>query len=395
AERLRPWESSIVPIVFAWGAIWWLIAGGREIDRFVRADVQLAFIVAFLSLTGLAFAFAARRLPWPLARIAARLLLPLLLLCALAGITHRANIGGHLFANGGVFAWAFAVLAWFELLRMFDRDTAPSSDSWVNNAGHAGFVVLLALLASHEVSWLARDFAGAGSAWSVVPWGLMPALALMLICTFSRRESWPFAAHRRAYLVVAACVLAAWTLIFSLIVNVVNDGNPAPLPFVPLVNPLDLTLGLIVASLALWTLQLAREGIDIRAWLPRELLYGVPAALMFIWANAIVLRTIHHWYGVAWTPDAMWHSTLVQSALSLLWAIVALAVMVFANRRAARAGWIAGATLLAVVVIKLFVVDLSRISGIERIVSFIGVGVLLLLIGYLAPVPPRRKEGTP
>src|SRR5206468_7510258 len=122
---------------------------------------------------------------------------------------------------------------------------------------------------------------------------------------------------------------------------------------------------------------------------------GVPAVLLFLWVNAIVLRTIHHWYGVPWSLDAMWHSTRVQAALSLLWAIIALAVMVFANRRAARTGWIAGASLLAIVVIKLFVVDLSRISGIERIVSFIGVGLLLLLIGYLAPVPPARKEEAP
>ena len=66
--------------------------------------------------------------------------------------------------------------------------------------------------------------------------------------------------------------------------------------------------------------------------------------------------------------------------------------MVVANRMASRTGWIAGAALLAVVVVKLFLVDLSRIGGIERIVSFIGVGLLLLLIGYLAPVPANRKE---
>jgi uncharacterized membrane protein len=395
AERLRRWEGSIVPVVFAWGAIWWLIAGGREIDRFVRADVQLGFVVAFLSVTGLAFAFAAGKLRWPLARVAARLLLPLLLLCALGGITHAPNVGGHLFANGGVYAWPFAVLASFELLRMFDRDSTPTSDSWVTNVGHAGLVVLVTLLAADEIGWLAREFVGGGSVWSIVPWGLAPALALILICQLSTRESWPIATHRRAYLVVAAFVLVAWTLIFSLIVNLAHDGNPAPLPFVPLINPLDLTLGLIVASVALWTLRLNQEGIDVSVWLPRELRYGVPAALMFIWANAIVLRTLHHWHGVPWTFDAMWHSTLVQAALSLLWAIIALAVMVFANRRAARVGWIAGATLLAIVVVKLFVVDLSRIGGIERIVSFIGVGVLLLLIGYLAPVPPRRKEGIP
>ena len=125
---------------------------------------------------------------------------------------------------------------------------------------------------------------------------------------------------------------------------------------------------------------------------PAIVVLVVPAALAFLWANAIVLRTIHHWNGVPWRLDALWHSTLAQAALSLLWTVIALAVMVFANRRAARTGWIAGAALLAVVVVKLFVVDLSRAGGIERIVSFIGVGALLLLIGYLAPVPTGRRE---
>ena len=96
--------------------------------------------------------------------------------------------------------------------------------------------------------------------------------------------------------------------------------------------------------------------------------------------------------GVPWSLDAMWASTLVQAVLSILWTVIALATMVVANRAGARTGWIAGAALLGVVVVKLFAIDLSRIGGIERIVSFIGVGLLLLLIGYLAPVPPRRKE---
>ena len=48
--------------------------------------------------------------------------------------------------------------------------------------------------------------------------------------------------------------------------------------------------------------------------------------------------------------------------------------------------------LLGVVVVKLFIFDLARISGVERIVSFIAVGILLLVIGYIAPVPPRAEE---
>ena len=54
--------------------------------------------------------------------------------------------------------------------------------------------------------------------------------------------------------------------------------------------------------------------------------------------------------------------------------------------------WIAGAALMGVVVVKLFLVDLSNIGGVERIVSFIGVGLLMLLIGYVSPVPPRMQE---
>src|SRR5207249_2809112 len=127
--------------------------------------------------------------------------------------------------------------------------------------------------------------------------------------------SWPFALHRRAYVVAAAFVLVAWMLIFALIANLAHDGNPAPLPYVPVANPLDLTLGFIAAALAMWWQRLARERVDITAWLPREMLYGVPAALTFIWANAVVLRTIHHWYGVPWAFGTMWHSTLVQAAL--------------------------------------------------------------------------------
>jgi uncharacterized membrane protein len=82
---------------------------------------------------------------------------------------------------------------------------------------------------------------------------------------------------------------------------------------------------------------------------------------------------------------------LVQAAFSLFWSLLALAIMVFATRRALRELWIVGAALMGVVVVKLFLVDLSNVGTVERIVSFIGVGVLMLVIGYLSPVPPRLR----
>jgi uncharacterized membrane protein len=391
AGELRAWERTIIPVAFAWGVVWWAIAGVREIDRFVVPDVQLAAIVVFLSATAFAFAFAARRLAWRLARVPGLLLIPLLVVIALGAIA-RDGSEWHLFARGGILAWAFALLTCVLLLRSFDGDAAAAGESWVEKIQHAGLAWLVALVAAHELAWFAAQYVSSRGVWRVVPWGLVPAIVQSALCMLAARTSWPVGAHRRTYLVMGAVPLVVWMLVFAFVANFASDGNPAPLPYVPILNPLDLTLGLVAISLAQWALALRRDGVELRARVPREVLFGLPAVLAFVWANALVLRIVHHWYGVPWTFEGLWQSTLVQAVLSLLWSVIALATMVYANRSGARTAWIAGATLLGAVVIKLFAVDLSRVAGIERIVSFIGVGVLLLLIGYLAPVPPRRKE---
>jgi uncharacterized membrane protein len=108
----------------------------------------------------------------------------------------------------------------------------------------------------------------------------------------------------------------------------------------------------------------------------------------------MVLRTCHHWAGVSWNEDALFASTLTQAALSVAWSIVGVALMMLGHKRVQRAVWIVGAALLGVVVLKLFFVELADRGGLYRIVSFIVVGLLLLMVGYFAPVPPTRKEAT-
>ncbi len=41
--------------------------------------------------------------------------------------------------------------------------------------------------------------------------------------------------------------------------------------------------------------------------------------------------------------------------------------------------------------ISLFLVELGNSGGVARIVSFIVVGLLLLVVGYFAPIPPKNK----
>ncbi len=66
--------------------------------------------------------------------------------------------------------------------------------------------------------------------------------------------------------------------------------------------------------------------------------------------------------------------------------------MLTGTRKRWRRLWMLGAALMAVVVAKLLFVDLGTIASVARIVSFIGVGLLMLLIGYVAPVPPEQKK---
>ncbi len=142
--------------------------------------------------------------------------------------------------------------------------------------------------------------------------------------------------------------------------------------------------------IARWLARLPEHGLAdwwAAARAPVFLLFG---AVGFLWVNAILLRTLHHWAELPFALRPMLASALVQSAFSLLWTLLALGAMMVATRRHLRPLWIAGAALMGLVVAKLFLVDLSGVGTVERIVSFIGVGLLMLLVGYLSPVPPRR-----
>src|SRR5690606_700277 len=119
----------------------------------------------------------------------------------------------------------------------------------------------------------------------------------------------------------------------------------------------------------------------------------VLAALVFVWANTVLLRSLYHYADVGYTPAAILLSPLAQSALSVFWALIGLTVMFIATRKAWRNVWLAAAGLLAVVVAKLFLLDMQDSNTLEAIVSFIAVGLLLLVVGYISPLPTKKASG--
>jgi uncharacterized membrane protein len=214
-------------------------------------------------------------------------------------------------------------------------------------------------------------------------------LALVVIQALARRNAWPLATHADAYQRQAGSLVAAGLVCWVVVTNVLSPGSPTPWPYVPLLNPLDVTSLAALWALAAWS----RDALAVDA----RARYAVLAGAGFVLLNGGVLRTAHHWADIAWNLHDLLASRPLQAALTLTWTVTALALMIGATRRGMRPWWIAGAVLLTAVVAKLFLIDLATLSGLPQVVAFLGVGALMLVIGYFAPLPPpaRHDAGPP
>jgi len=278
------------------------------------------------------------------------------------------------FEHYGAVVWPIAWGLFYLRLRWDDR--AGMRVPYPDGLHVAGLWLLTATVAA-EISLQLDRVAGDG--WYFGVWGAVPALALWLVLQHKLR--WPLRAAPSAYAKIGAPGLAAFLLGWIALTSFHTSGDPAPLPYIPLLNPIDLATLLALVAMLRWHSEDRR--VD---WQKQS--RAALAAGAFLALNAAALRAVHFLAAVPWTVTALGKSLLVQAVLSLLWTGTAMGLMVLGHRRAIRTLWLVGAGLLGAVVLKLFVVDLSGQGTIERIVSFVGVGALVLLIGYLAPVPP-------
>jgi uncharacterized membrane protein len=106
----------------------------------------------------------------------------------------------------------------------------------------------------------------------------------------------------------------------------------------------------------------------------------------------MLARSMHRYFDVRWSLDDLWAFGPLQVAFAVSWAVIGLVVTTLSSRRQQRQAWLVGASLLGVVVVKLFALDLANLSAVPKIGTFLAVGVLLLLVGYFSPVPPAADQ---
>lgn len=223
--------------------------------------------------------------------------------------------------------------------------------------------------------------------WLQVVWLAVPLAFWLLLAT--PKQPALFRRHPAAYLKFGGIMCALFAAGWLLWVNISAPHRPAPLPYLPLLNPLELaSVGLLWLGWRGFERIAASDGWSGTA---KRQYAALLNGLGFIVLSAGVMRLWHFFDGIRWRLDYLLASFGLQASLSVVWAVTAIVLMVGGNRSGRRSRWLTGATLMAVVVVKLFLVELGNSGGIARIVSFIAVGLLLLLVGWFAPVPPKEN----
>lgn len=304
-----------------------------------------------------------------------------------------------------VFETWFTLLAlWLAgeyLMHFWQRNDWPLPlQAWLHTIRTAGPWLMIWPVGHYWIAtWLQEGFTpdDTSGSWSryLPAWLMMLAIAWLMQC--SRNGKWPvtpIAAWYRNRLIPLA---SGWAIVLVTIWNLSQDGAMAPLPYLPLLNPLDLTtcFAMLLGFAAFRLIQVDFAASDEQGHEMMKHALVIAGLVGYAWFNLVLLRSVAQYGGMPYRFDTLFASQFVQAMLSLVWSATALVLMRMAVQRASRSQWMLGAALLAVVVAKLFFVDLSNIGGVERIISFVGVGMLMVAIGYLAPYPTESDSEVP
>lgn len=188
-------------------------------------------------------------------------------------------------------------------------------------------------------------------------------------------------------------------LIWVVITNWYHDGIVWDLPYIPVLNLYDIAVLLAMAyGLKVYALSQdynARKNLaqpNQNKLISENILLKAIGIIGFWVLSSMLIRTLHAFNGTPLWNDGAWSDDKVQTSLTILWTLTALVATFMSSRNGKRFWWFMGIGLLGVVVLKLVLIDLSQTGAILRVISFLVAGSLILLIGYLAPLPPEHEK---
>jgi len=374
----RRWISPLLPgLASCWAALWWLAGGVWQMHAHLPADTLLNATGLYVLASSAALVALHCATSASVAGFLAGYSLHALGALGLAATLHAA---GPLHGLGAA-TWPLAVV--YLYVANFMLSARPYLDTLCQTSYGVAASLVVALGISEFVPYLTQRYPSAAA--QVIALALPPLVVFQFL---QRVRLWRPRfddLHLRGIsgalvVVLGACFL--WGLVVSPAIETRSQDLVA--------WPLNLLQVLILICVAAWWSDHANAApfaaYRARGWLA----IGVGA---FALANMLLLRFIHVHQGVAFSASALFESDAVQTTLSVFWTLVGVITVMWSSRRQHGGLWHVGMGLLAVVVGKLFLVDLAQSGTVERIVSFIAVGLLLMLVGWRSPRP--RLAGRP
>ncbi|XKM13153.1 DUF2339 domain-containing protein [Orbaceae bacterium ac157xtp] len=250
------------------------------------------------------------------------------------------------------------------------------------------------------LGWITYEISGM---LHYLPWGFsvvnssiymaIASLAILIILFLAQKNVFPVKQLPVSYIQIALLPVSAY-LLLKLLIESTSSAQILHWYYVPLLNPLEISAIFAIMMLYAWE-HMAIKYLDNRIASKKQLHIGFNlfmSFILFLWGNSILMRCLSEWLNISWSAYSLWHSISVQVAISLTWTTVALLCIAVAHKFTLRYLWFVGAILQSIVVLKLIFIDSVALEGLTRAFVFIGVALLMLVIGYLAPIPPKQSN---
>lgn len=381
--RLRNIENVIMPIAIAFGVLWWFVAGMNEMNFHVLAQHLFAAIILFATLSALAIMLVSKKLAWELLNNSVYALLPFMLFL-FAGVFALNENNPHPTKGFGLLAIAiFLVIQYLFLFR--EEKSSPSNPRKLLSVWHVFTAWGIFGLIFWEVSWQKEQLNLHGTAGLMI-WFAAIVIPVIALIGAGQKKFWPFITFERDYKnwIPAPLFLLTAFWFFAVCRKTISNTEH----YLPLLNPLDVAQFAIVLIFAYATKRKFMDAVSFISNTARAVILGI---MLFVWVNVVTVRAVSHYQNIFYDFDSLWDSVQVQMALSILWTVCALIVMNISRKIQHRQLWMIGAGLLGLVILKLATKDLSGKDTLAGIVSFLVVGALILLIGFLSPIPAKPK----
>lgn len=280
--------------------------------------------------------------------------------------------------------WCLLIAIWLVIFYRFEK-LVKTMAAW-----HWGTFILLTLGVYHLMYVHITPYIDLGLCspfWLLAGFYGWLLISLMTIDVIYRRQVWPARSHLAQYKLIMLALVHI--IAYSIILFNFDFHAPDPMIYRWWLDPIWL-LTLITGGCLGWNQDIWAKQYNTVGDLPVRL------PTLFLWGGLLV--AYHLWIWRAMTLEYQMPAKLAfvtsqtQLLYSLSWAVLG-GVLTYLSRRFYSAYmWWAGCVLLLATAVKMLLFDLSMLSTLAKVIMFISVGIIFLIVGYLAPLPTRSKK---